>query len=242
MELTAQELLALLPVAAASAIAARVFVGVRTIGVFAPALLAIAVLELGIMRATSVLLVAMVAGLAASPLIERSKLARPARLGLILLAITATLVGSGMLDEGDSALPLVVLVSVVERTWETHRIDGPRAGARILATTLAVALLVALGLSATRDGLTGLHWLEVTAVGAAALVAVGRYRGLRLSELRRFDTLLGSDRTAPVEPVADGVVGAALHLAPAGGASFGILNELEAKTLAAGLVNVGDAR
>ncbi|MCP5028540.1 MAG: hypothetical protein GY929_19870 [Actinomycetia bacterium] len=242
MELTAHELLALLPIAAAAAIAVRVIVGARTVGVFAPALLGIAVLELGILRAASVLFVAMAAGLAASPLIERSKLARPARLGLILLAITAALVGSGMLDERDSALPLVVLVNVVERTWETHRIDGLRAGLKILATTLAVGLAIALGLSATRDGLTGLHWLEAAAVGAIALVAVGRYRGLRLTERRRFDTLLGSDMPAPVGPVADGVDGVALHLATAGGTSFGILNELEAMTFAAGLANDGDAR
>ncbi len=192
------------------------------------------------MRAISVLVVAIGAGLAAVPLIERSKLARPAHLGLILVAIAATLVGSGMLDEQDSALPLVVLVVVVERTWETHRVNGLRAGATILGATLAAAIVIALGLAATRNALTGLHWLEAAAavVVAAALVAVGRYRGLRLTERRRFGALLGSDMMAPVGPV-----GGAAHFSVASDSgSFGPLSELEALTLAAGLANDGGAR
>ncbi len=202
MELTAHEVLALLPIATAAATAIRVIIGARTIGTFAPALLAIAVLELGTMRTILVLLAAMGAGFAAVPLIERVKLARPARLGLILLAITAALVGSGMLDDQDSALPLVVLVVVVERAWEAHRIDGLRAAAGILATTLAAAFVIALGLIAARDVLTGLHWLAATVVGGAALFAVGRYRGLRLTERRRFGGLTGSEMTARSEVVA----------------------------------------
>lgn len=198
MELTAQELLALLPVGAAMATGVRLVLGVRTVGTFAPALLALAAVEMGHGSLLACLLIALAAAIAASPVIDRLALARSSRLGLLIVAIATALVGSGAISEGGSALPLVVLAIVCERTWESARADGPRKAVQLFATTVAVACAIAMALTQLSPVLVGRHWLASAAIGAIVTIAVGSYRGLRLSELTRFRNLLGS---APVSPV-----------------------------------------
>ena len=75
MDLTSQELLALLPIATAATLASRLVLGWRTIGTFAPALLALTVMQLGTRDAGAALLVAGGATL----LVSRSSIVSPSR-------------------------------------------------------------------------------------------------------------------------------------------------------------------
>lgn len=194
MEYTADDILVLLPVGAALATSFRTIVGVPLIGVFAPALLALTVLELGARNLIAATAVAVGAGLMAAPFVERLALPRPSRLGLLLVAVAAAVVGTNVLDGQQGVMPLVVLAIATERVWETTRSEGGLRALQLGGYTLGSALAIAAILGALVPTLSGRSWLFSTVVGIAATVAAGSYRGLRLTEFWRFSALVRPPR------------------------------------------------
>jgi hypothetical protein len=196
MQLTPHDLLALLPIAVALALTMRLVVGLRTVGVFAPALLALTAIDLGARDVAAALLVAGGAGFAAAPILDRLPIARQARLGALVIVVAASVVGAGVLDGGAVGLPMVVLAIVVERTWNDQTVAGARAATRLCGSTLASAGVIALVLAGVGPALLTEHWVVSSAVGLGASLVVGGYRGLRLTEVYRFRRLLQADRAA----------------------------------------------
>jgi hypothetical protein len=81
---------------------------------------------------------------------------------------------------------LVIMAILIERTWDSARVDGPSTAVRLFAMTLAVAFTVAAALAELSPYVLDRHWLPTAAFGIAINLAVGSYRGLRLTELSRF--------------------------------------------------------
>ncbi|HAP76303.1 MAG TPA: hypothetical protein DCR14_09495 [Acidimicrobiaceae bacterium] len=189
--LSSEQLMAALPIGAALTVAARSFLGWRTAGVFAPALLALSLSHLGPSVGGAVLAAGGLAGLAAMPFIDRLALSRIARLALVVCAVCAgvQLAGFGAAEQG--ALPVVVLAVLIERAWETAVGDGAQAAGRLVGATLvlAAALVVVLQ-TAPLDALLGMGGFVAVVVGAVAVIAAGSYRGLRVGERQRFRALL----------------------------------------------------
>ncbi len=196
MELTSHELLAFLPLGTAMVLATRLVLGIRTVGAFAPALVALTVLQLGATPTLSMLFVAGGTGLMVAPVLERLALPRATRLAVLVVAVCASLVASGAVEEQAVAFPLVIMAILIERTWESARVDGPSSAVRLHAMTLAVAFAVAAALAELAPFVLDRHWLPTAAIGIAANLAVGSYRGPRLSELRRFAPVRTSLRAA----------------------------------------------
>jgi 7 transmembrane helices usually fused to an inactive transglutaminase len=194
MELTAQELLALLPMGTALVLALRLVVGVRTIGAFAPVLLSLTTMQLGTQATATMLLVAGGTGLMISPVVDRLALTRGSRLAVVVVGVCASLVATGAVAADAIAFPIVVMAIVIERTWDSAQVDGPLAGVRLFSFTLIVAFAVAAALSAMAPYLTDRHWMTSAALGAAANILVGSYRGVRLTERRRFSALIAHQR------------------------------------------------
>jgi 7 transmembrane helices usually fused to an inactive transglutaminase len=192
-----QQLMAALAIGAAVTVAARSLLGVRTVGVFAPALLAITVIQLGPRDGVLVLATGVSAGLVALPLVTQLALPRVARLGLVLCAICLGISVVAPVAEGQAVLPVVVLAVIVERGWDVMAGDGWRASARLLISTalLAMAVVVVFASPPVRS-LVARGDLTPIAVGAIAILLAGSYRGLRLGERRRFRQLLVSARGA----------------------------------------------
>jgi hypothetical protein len=194
MQLTPHELLALLPLGIALALTVRLVIGLRTVGVFAPALLALTAVDLGPRDVAAALLVAGGAGFAAAPILDRLPIARQARLGALVIVVAAAVVGAGVLDDGAVGLPMVVLAIVVERTWNDQTVAGAWAATRLCGCTLASAGLIAAALAAIGPAMLREHWIASSALGLGACLLVGGYRGLRVTELYRFRRLLRADR------------------------------------------------
>jgi hypothetical protein len=186
MDLTSHELLALLPLGTAIVLATRLVIGIRTVGAFAPALVALTVLQLGATPTLSMLLVAGGAGLVIAPVIERLAIPRATRLAVLVVGVCASLVASGAVEQDAVAFPLVIMAILIERTWDSARVDGPSTAVRLFAMTLAVAFTVAAALAELSPYVLDRHWLPTAAFGIAVNLAVGSYRGLRLTELSRF--------------------------------------------------------
>ena len=191
MDLTSQELLALLPVATAATLASRLVLGWKTIGTFAPALLALTVMQLGATDAAAALLVAGGATLLLAPILDRLALPRATRLSVNVVAVIAALVGTGTAAGDSSAAPVVVIAIVMERTWDSVSVSGPASAIWLYATTIGLAFAIAALVASVAGNLIELPWYTAASIGIGLNVVVGSYRGLRLTELRRFRAARG---------------------------------------------------
>lgn len=196
-------LLALLPLAALLVVVLRVVVGLSTLGTFAPVLLALGFTQAGVVVGLMLTVGLFALGFLAQPLLRRARLPRVARLGVLVCLVAASLLAVQGLGEGPAggvpvdavagqaaswaALPVVVTATIVERLWETWDLEGARASVTEAGLTLAVALLVtAVLLSPPARDVAGGAPLPLAGTCLVLIWLVGRYRGLRLTELFRF--------------------------------------------------------
>jgi hypothetical protein len=126
----------------------------------------------------------------AAPLLRRLELSRVAFLGT-LIAIVVTALGALALQLDNlvliSAFPVVVTALVVERWWNAWESEGPSQAMRMTATTLVVALMIqGLVASPLLVALATDYPLAIPASSIFMMILLGRYQGLRLSELGRF--------------------------------------------------------
>lgn len=192
--LGASTLLALLPLAALVVVLLRVVVGVQTLGVFGPVLLAIGYTQAGFVAGVLLTVVMLALGFAAQPLLRRWHLPRVARLAVLVSVVAVALLAlqtwggmGGAADSWGSALPIVVTASAVEKLWEVWDLEGATAAAKDAALTLGVAALVTAILLAPPVRLLAetVPLPLAIACGVWTWVA-GTYTGLRLTEVFRF--------------------------------------------------------
>jgi hypothetical protein len=188
-------LLAGLALGATLVVAMRQLVGVNTFGTFAPVLLALTYVSTGL--PVGILVTVVVCGLAVmvEPVIRRLRLPRVARLAVLIGAVTMVIAGNeALFGSSDStvigaAFPVVVLAALIERFWECREEDGLRSA--LVGWVVTVAVAIAVGLVLVLPGVRAVseaHPLELGAMLTGLCILVGRYRGLRVSELVRFRT------------------------------------------------------
>ncbi len=187
------ELLALLPLAALMVVLLRVVVGIQTLGIFSPVLLAFGYTQAGLSAGLVLTALMIILGFAAQPLLRRFRLPRVARLTILIGLVTVVLLaaqefaGPGATTSWGAALPVVVLAVILERLWETWDLDGWRDAVIEAGLTVAVAVLVtALLVAPTVRGLAETVPLPLAMACATWAAVIGTYRGLRLTELARF--------------------------------------------------------
>jgi hypothetical protein len=189
-------LLLMMPAGAVVVVFVRSVLGWKTFGLFTPMLLALSYLQSGPIAGPVISTTAILIGMAAAPFLKLLNLSRVAFLGT-LIAIVVSALGAMALRFNQpvlaSAFPVVVTALIVERWWNAWEADGPKKAVRMTATTLAVALIIQLLVAAppmvvvaTRLPLA----LPLTAV--VLMILLGRYNGLRLSELARFRAAQGA--------------------------------------------------
>lgn len=198
-------LLAALPVAAVLVVALRILAGLTTFGIFAPVLLALAFVQVGLPAGLLIFGTMLVAGLIVEPLLRPLKLPRVARLAVLLGVISGALLAVGFLGPDPSAsrtwtaaFPVVVTAIVIEQFWGSWEQEGIRQALVTAFWTALAALLAAPFLV-----IEPVAWLAarppfypfvLVLAGVALSVLIGFYRGLRLSELIRFRPTLSRDK------------------------------------------------
>jgi hypothetical protein len=186
-------LLAGLALGATLVVAMRQMVGVHTFGTFAPVLLALTYVSIGLPMGLLVTAVVCALAVAVEPLIHRLRLPRVARLAVLIGAVTMVIAGNEALFGADdatvigAAFPVVVLAALIERFWECREEDGLRAALTgwLVTITVAVGVSLMLVLPIVRTAMET-RPLELAALLTGLCILVGRYRGLRVSELVRF--------------------------------------------------------
>lgn len=188
-------LIVLLAVAVALVVVLRNVVGLATLGTFTPILLTFGFLQAGLVPALILTLIVLVLGVLLEPWLRRYHLPRVARLGVLISGIAVVFVAletftglAGSAASWGAAFPVVVSAVIVERLWEEWELEGFRPALWAGVRTIGVALLALPVLTAPT-----VRWLAETAPLALAVAAViwtwiaGTYRGLRLTELLRFE-------------------------------------------------------
>jgi len=194
-------ILLLLPLGALITAIFRNMVGLQTFGTFTPGLLALSFVYSDWRTGLLVFVMVMIVGLLSRQLLEKIKLLMVPRLGLIMTIVVLCMVMAvsifdhlGITPSARAVvLPVVILTMMIERLHIKSQEDGLRQAARQLLNTFAVAAVCLLVLRWQWLGRLALTYPEGQLFVAAALIAVGRYAGYRLSELIRFRDLARLD-------------------------------------------------
>ncbi|MBI2860382.1 MAG: hypothetical protein HYX91_02595 [Chloroflexi bacterium] len=183
----------MLPVLASIVVLLRLLAGIRTYGVFAPTIIAITLMDLGVLPGAAIYLFTVVAGMATKVLIlNRLRLPRIAEFALVMSVLVALLSAvtalSGFISIQTAFFPLIVTTHLVEQTSRSVEEHTFSEALLLLGSTIAVALLLAGAGSLLLGQSLAVLWTAFAGSIVATLVA-GNYLGLRLSEFIRFKFL-----------------------------------------------------
>jgi len=183
-------LLMVLPLGAFLVVLARSFIGLKAFGLFTPMLIALAFLQIGPVLGPVVLCSSVLVGMIVTPTLLKLRMTRVGFLGVLISLIVLVLVGLTMALDTKlqvDAFPVIVCALCVERWWKQWGKDGAKPAAKMALNTFVLALMIEF-VMVSDFALALIEWspLLMPATTAVAIAILGRYRGLRLSEIGRF--------------------------------------------------------
>jgi len=183
-------LLMVLPMGAFLVVLARSFIGLKAFGLFTPMLVALAFLQIGPIMGPIVLASSVLVGMIVAPLLLRLRMTRVGFLGTLISLIVLVLVTLQIILDTKlqvDAFPVVVCALVVERWWRQWEKDGAYEAARLAFNTFAISIVIQFVMvSNLALALIEASPLLMPALTGIAIAILGRYRGLRLTEIGRF--------------------------------------------------------
>ncbi len=183
-------LLMVLPLGAFLVVLARSFIGLKAFGLFTPMLIALAFLQIGPIMGPIVLGASVLVGMIVTPALLKLRMTRVGFLGVLISLIVLVLVAlQGLLDTKlqVDAFPVIVCALVVERWWKQWEKDGAYQAARLALNSFIIAIVIQF-VMVSHFALTLIEAspLLMPAITAVAIGILGRYRGLRITEIGRF--------------------------------------------------------
>lgn len=183
-------LLMVLPLGAFLVVLVRSFVGLKAFGLFTPMLIALAFLQIGPIMGPIVLGSSILVGMILAPALLKLRMTRVGFLGVLISLIVLVLVALQIILDKElqvDAFPVVVCALCVERWWKQWEKDGPKEAAHIALNTLFIAIVIQFVMvSNLALSLIEASPLLMPAFTAVAIAVLGRYRGLRITEIKRF--------------------------------------------------------
>ncbi|MES2477165.1 MAG: UUP1 family membrane protein [Verrucomicrobiota bacterium] len=186
----------LIPLGAFVVVIMRNLIGVPTLGTFMPVLLALALLEIPLLRGLLMFSVIIAAGLWFRFLLSRLNLLVVPRVAacvviVTLLMIMMTVLGSRMgMSSGVqiTLFPMIILAWTIERMSLIWDEEGKRSALTQVGGSLVVSVLAYLFMRVPQVQYWAFYFPELLLVLLAGILMIGRYTGYRLSELSRFKT------------------------------------------------------
>lgn len=183
-------LLMVLPLGAFLVVLARSFIGLKAFGLFTPMLIALAFLQIGPVMGPVVLCSSVLVGMIVTPGLLKLRMTRVGFLGVLISLIVLVLVALlSILDTGlqVDAFPVIVCALCVERWWKQWGKDGAKPAAKMALNTFVLAVVIEF-VMVSDFAMALIEWspMLMPATTAIAIAILGRYRGLRLSEISRF--------------------------------------------------------
>lgn len=208
-------LLMVLPIGSFLVVLARSFIGMKAFGLFTPMLIALAFLQIGPVFGPIVLCTAVGIGMIVAPSLLKLRMTRVGFLGVLISLVVFVLAAlQGILDTQlqVDAMPVVVTALVVERWWRQWEKDGYFEAAHIAFNTMMLALVIQFVMvSKLALMLIEVSPLLLPGFAAIAITILGRYRGLRMTEIGRFLPIwyegwrrkMGWDEVIPEDAIED---------------------------------------
>ncbi len=189
----------LIPIGALLMVLLRNVVGIKTFGTFTPILVALAFRETRLLWGIVLFTMVVSLGLGLRFYLEKLRLLLVPRLAAVLTLVVVLMAAISVLSHrlgletglSVALFPLVILTMAIERlsiVWEE------RGGSEAIQEGLGSLLVAALSyLVMSLDAVEHLVFIfpELLLLLLAAMLLLGRYRGFRLLELRRFRALSG---------------------------------------------------
>lgn len=183
-------LMMVLPLGAFLVVLARSFIGLQAFGLFTPMLIALAFLQIGPVMGPIVLGAAVLSGMILAPALLKLRMTRVGFLGTLISLVVFTLVALQQALDAQlqvDAFPVVVCALVVERWWRQWEKDGAFAAAKLAFNTFMIAIVIQFVMvSHIALMLIEASPLLMPAATGIAIGILGRYRGLRITEIGRF--------------------------------------------------------
>jgi hypothetical protein len=186
----------LIPLGAFVVVIMRNIIGVPTLGTFMPVLLALALLEIPLLRGLLMFTIIVAAGLWFRFLLSRLNLLVVPRVAacvviVTLLMIMMTVVGYRMGMSGGvqiTLFPMIILAWTIERMSLIWDEEGKRSAITQVSGSLVVSVLAYLFMRVPQVQYWAFYFPELLLVLLAGILMIGRYTGYRVSELIRFKT------------------------------------------------------
>jgi hypothetical protein len=183
-------LLMVLPLGSFLVVLARSFIGLKAFGLFTPMLIALAFLQIGPVMGPVVLCCSVLVGMIVTPTLLKLRMTRVGFLGVLISLIVLVLASLQIALDTElqvDAFPVIVCALVVERWWKQWGKDGAKPAAKMAINTFVLAVVIEF-VMVSNFALALIEWspLLMPATAAVAIALLGRYRGLRLSEIPRF--------------------------------------------------------
>ncbi|KPF63930.1 7TM domain-containing protein [Porphyrobacter sp. AAP60] len=204
------KLLMVLPLGAFLVVLARSFIGLKAFGLFTPMLIAVAFLQIGPVMGPVVLCSSVLVGMIVTPSLLKLRMTRVGFLGVLISLIVLVLVALQLIFDIKlqvDAFPVIVCALCVERWWKQWGKDGAKPAAKMAFNTFLLAVVIEF-VMVSDFAMALIDWspLLMPAFAAVATGFLGRYRGLRLSEIHRFAPIwLERRRKAKVVTLPEGV-------------------------------------
>jgi hypothetical protein len=191
------EVLLLVPFGILVIVVLRNFIGLSSFGTFAPVLIALAFRETELVKGLMLFVLIVSLGLVFRFYLERLRLLLIPRLAAVVTIVVLLMTGISLLSHrlgietglSVSLFPMVIISMVIERmsiVWEERgAATSIREGLGSLLMASLAFLVISIDLLA--------YWVtvfpEINLVVLGVIVALGRYTGFRLTELKRFHQL-----------------------------------------------------
>jgi len=196
------EVLLLVPFGILVIVLLRNFIGLSSFGTFAPVLIALAFRETELVKGILLFMMIVSLGLVFRFYMERLRLLLVPRLAAVVTIVVLLMTGISLLSDrfgmetglSVSLFPMVIISMVIERmsiVWEE------RGAATSIREGLGSLLMASLAYAMMSIDVLG-YWVtvfpEINLIVLGLIVALGRYTGFRLTELKRFRQLAARDQ------------------------------------------------
>jgi len=190
----AWEAMLLLPIGALVVTLFRTLIGLPTIGIFMPVLIALALLETGLAWGLALFISITLIGLLARYLLGKLRLLLVPRLAAVLTIVIlfVLLLSKFSLEEGFvqgfriTLFPIVIITMVIERLCVSGEESGVLKAAQMALGSLVAALACYFAMGNKLVNYWVLAYPELILLMLALIILTGRYTGFRLSEIYRF--------------------------------------------------------
>ncbi|MCB1662079.1 MAG: inactive transglutaminase family protein [Pseudomonadales bacterium] len=191
----------LIPIGALIVVIMRILVGIRTSGTFMPILIALAFIQTTLITGVIIFLLVVGTGLIIRSYLSHLNLLLVARISSVIIVVAALMAAISIISQKlglSQALtvtffPMIILAWTIERMSILWEEDGPHEVLIQGSGSLIVAVLAYLCMTNPVVEYFTFNFPEMLLVNLGLIMVLGQYTGYRLSELRRFRTLMNQD-------------------------------------------------